>query len=347
VDSLSIPLAAAERKALQKDVPASPKAYETYLRANQASRRHSGLQEARDLYLSCLKEDPRYAPAWARLGRAYRVMAKYGYGDGAENLKRAEEAFRRALEINPDLSAAHNLFTYFEIEEIRRPKDAMVRLLGRARTRTADPELFAGLVVACRFCGLLDASLAADRRAHRLDPMIRTSVPYTLWMLGEHEEAMRRDDEEPSWIRLHALPLVGRGAEAVEIARAIEKQEIPATTRAMVVMMRAAIERRAEEAAQAARLVFASNFHDPEGLLHGARALAWAGDADLAIEMLRRSTDGRLCAPLVLRRDPWLEPLRGRPEFAECLERMDAGRSEAAKAYQEAGGERLLGVAAG
>ena len=33
---------------------------------------------AAELYQSALSEDPDDAPAWARLGRVYRVMAKYG-----------------------------------------------------------------------------------------------------------------------------------------------------------------------------------------------------------------------------------------------------------------------------
>ena len=51
----------------------------------------------------------------------------------------------------------------------------MLRLLQRAKVRMHDPELFAGLVQACRYCGLLDESIAAYQRAHRIDPGIRTA----------------------------------------------------------------------------------------------------------------------------------------------------------------------------
>ncbi|MBA3259683.1 MAG: hypothetical protein H0T68_09485, partial [Gemmatimonadales bacterium] len=33
--------------------------------------------------------DPAYAPAWARLGRVHRVMAKYGYGDAGKDIQQA------------------------------------------------------------------------------------------------------------------------------------------------------------------------------------------------------------------------------------------------------------------
>jgi len=72
-------------------------------------------------------------------------------------------AFTRALDINPDLSIAHNLYAQLEVD-LGRAEDAMLRLIGRSKARGSDPDLFAGLVHACRFCGLLDASVAATAR---------------------------------------------------------------------------------------------------------------------------------------------------------------------------------------
>ena len=66
----------------------------------------------------------------------------------------------------------------------------MVRLLGLARSNRNDPEIFAGLVHACRYCGLLEASEAAHREARRLDPHISTSVVYTWWARGEMERVL-------------------------------------------------------------------------------------------------------------------------------------------------------------
>ena len=77
VESLSLPLTTREQRMLKHDVPASAKAYEFYLRANQLATNYAKASLARDLYLECLQEDPRYAPAWARLGRVYRVLAKF------------------------------------------------------------------------------------------------------------------------------------------------------------------------------------------------------------------------------------------------------------------------------
>ena len=72
-----LPLTAHEQHMLHRDVPASAKAYEYFLRGNQLSYDAKQWSVARDLYLRCVDEDPRYAPAWARLGRIHHVMAKY------------------------------------------------------------------------------------------------------------------------------------------------------------------------------------------------------------------------------------------------------------------------------
>ena len=74
VDSLAIPMTAADRSLLTRDVPSNERAYGCYLRGNQLSHDRQQWAAARDLYLRAVAEDPRYAPAWARLGRIYHVL---------------------------------------------------------------------------------------------------------------------------------------------------------------------------------------------------------------------------------------------------------------------------------
>ena len=81
VESLSLPLTARDDKLLQRDVPQSATAYEFYLRANQLGNRQAEWSVAKDLYERSVEQDPSYALAWARPGRIYRVLAKFGYGE--------------------------------------------------------------------------------------------------------------------------------------------------------------------------------------------------------------------------------------------------------------------------
>lgn len=77
VQSLSLPLTSRERKMLKQDVPASPGAYELYLRANEMSRDSHHWHEALEMYERVIAEDPQYAPGWAGAGRMHRMIGKY------------------------------------------------------------------------------------------------------------------------------------------------------------------------------------------------------------------------------------------------------------------------------
>jgi tetratricopeptide (TPR) repeat protein len=270
-------------------------------------------------------------------------MAKYGHG-GAENLERAEEAFLAALEINPELATAHNLFAYYEIEELGRPQDALARLLKHARRAPTNPDLLAGLVLACRFCGLLDASLEADRRARRLDPALATSVAYTHWMRGDYEAAMLADDEDMRWIHHYSLPMLGRIDEAIASCRQIEARTPRQLELDMLISTRAALEKDVETCVTAVRRVFESNFHDPEGLYFEARNAVYVGELDLGYEILQRVVSGGLWCAESWVRDPWLEPLRTAGRLDPLLAQARQGRAAASQYFRAGGGERLLGA---
>ena len=347
VDALAIPLTAHDRLALHHDVSASPEAYQLYLRGThigEGSSNPARLLTARDLYRRCVELDPKYAPAWARLGRVHRVLAKYGFGDVPEERRQAEEAFRTALELNPDLPLAHTLYTYFEIEEFGAAPQALLRLLRLGETRAADPDLYAGLVVACRFCGLLEASLAADRRARRIDPAVRTSVHYTHWMLGDYEQTVVSDLEEIQALRYAAIWMLGRQEEALAGLRAHEASW-PTSERFYLTALRTAFEGDHDGCVEATRQVLETGFHDPEGLMFCARNLARVHAGDFSLQLLRRVVDGGFHSPRAMVQDPWFDPVRAEPEFVRLLHRAEAKRAEAAAAFARAGGERLLGVA--
>ena len=77
VDALSLPLtgAAPHYDPRRTSQPACVRA--AICARNELARTYEGMAGARDLYQRCLELDPRFAPAWARLGRCYRVIGKY------------------------------------------------------------------------------------------------------------------------------------------------------------------------------------------------------------------------------------------------------------------------------
>ena len=339
VESLSLPLTARERRMLRNDVP-SGRAYEDFLRANQLSLDAKQWSVARDLYERCVEDDSRYAPAWARLGRIRHVMAKYLETGKQEELARAETAFRRALELNGDLAIAHKLYAQFEVDLGRAP-DAMVRLVGRARS--ADPELCAGLVSTCRYCGLLEASLAADAMARRLEPRIRTSVPHTWFLQGDHRRVASQKLPENPYIVAISLGALGRQQEAITALRDLEKTT---TTRMrdFMVAARTLLEGDRAQSVAAVNRIVASDFRDPEGLFYLARHLSHLQQVTPALELFERVVEGGFFCFPAMTQDPWLDPLRKKPSFTKRLREAETRHRGAAAAFTKLQGENVLGV---
>jgi serine/threonine protein kinase/tetratricopeptide (TPR) repeat protein len=340
VESLSIPLSSGEKRRLTHDLPASARAYEFYLRANQVSHDPAMLPVAGELYRSALAEDPEFAPAWAKLGRVYRVLAKYGGDEATGNLKKADEAFQKSLQLNPDSSVAHNLYTNFEVESLGRAKEAMARLLGRAGSST-DPEIFTGLVIACRFCGLLDASIAADRHARRLDPAVRTSVMYSHFMRGDWERALASDTDTMRWVTNWTLPLIGRQDEAIASYRELEGRPLPGRIHEMMRASRLVLENKPEDALGVVASFMQREF-DPEGLYFVGRVLARVQQTDAALEMLGRVVEAGFFCTSIMLCDPWLDPIRTQSRFNDVVRRAEARSRNAEDEFRRLGGDRLL-----
>jgi hypothetical protein len=81
---------------------------------------------------------------------------------------------------------------------------------------------------------------------------------------------------------------------------------------------------------------------DPCALYYTARLLAKLGDTGLALSTLERSVEGGYYPFRFLARDPWLDPLRGHPNFKRFS--SAEGVTAAVAAFAQAGGARVLSV---
>jgi DNA-binding winged helix-turn-helix (wHTH) protein/tetratricopeptide (TPR) repeat protein len=342
VEALSLQLTSHEQRILRRDVPSDSKAYEFYLRGNQFSHDPKQWSAARDLYLRCVEADPCYAPAWARLGRIHHVMSKYLTTGAGEGLKRAESAFRQALDLNPDLPIAHKFYAQLEVD-LGRAGDAMARLLPRARG-AADPEIFAALISPLRYCGLLEASLGAYARAVALEPTIRTSIVHTWFQLRDFKRVASTRLEDNPYIVALSMAEVGREKEATATLSMLE-EKVKTRMRDFIVAARTLIEGDSEASTAAVGRIVSSEFSDPEGLLYLARHLARLNQPDATLELLERAVGGgHSCYP-ALSGDPWLDRIRQSPEFAALMGRAEQRHQMALAEFTRLEGNRILGMA--
>jgi serine/threonine protein kinase/tetratricopeptide (TPR) repeat protein len=347
VEALALPLSIRERRLLRRDVPANSEAYAHYLQANRLMATSSQWHGAREAYERSVEADPSYAPAWARLGRCLRIMGKYGHGPDALGYRdRAEEAFQRAFRINPDLSLAHNLYTHSEVES-GRAQQAVFRLLERIRDRSSDPELYAGLIHACRYAGLIDASIGAFHRARRLDPSIRTSVAHSFLLNGDFEKAIAVDVDDPPYITMLSLQELGRDQDLLALhqtthARSSGNVHLMFFVDAVAATVEGDIATGLEAVA---KLRAFPAFSDPEGLYLWARASAGLGDYEGALEMAALAVDTGLHCVRAFETAPAFDAIRRDPRFVALVDRARVGQTAAARAFTAAGGHELLGLA--
>ena len=342
VDLLMLRLTEREQRVLAHNVPTSARAFEFYLRANhvQFQRTYQNVAMARDLYRECLDEDPDYAPAWARLGRCYRFLEKFGQ-EGPPSLELAKWAFHRAFALSPDLPIAHNLYTQFEADS-GHAQEAMVRLLGQADKHPNDPELFSGLVQACRYCGLLDASLRAHRHARRLDSRIVTSVAHTFFLLGDFEQTLEwYPPGSRFYLDLVVLAETGREAEALDLLnhRSSPGGQFPAMIDSLRFFLQGDIARSLGIVRTALAVEPTS---DPECTFYLIRQLARDGAEADALKAIRDLAEGGFFCSNALRHDPWLRPLSQLRNFPEVLDAVVKREEQARAAFDAAGGNRAL-----
>jgi serine/threonine protein kinase/tetratricopeptide (TPR) repeat protein len=288
VASLELPLTARERGNIGQDVPASPQAYEWFLRGNELSRAARDPAAARDLYLLAIEADPQFAPAWARLSHCSRVLGKYYPQNRKPNYQRAQDALRRAFTLRPDYPFASLVQAQLDLD-LGRTEQALEDLLGVVERNPNDSAGFAGLVNVLRYLGLTDASLRAHQRARKLDPQIRTSLGYTLLARGDFDAAASEGDPPGYFAMVGAVARMDR--EAARAAVNTFKQRQTAGPEDLVRrMLEPSIDKDVDAVWDLAR-----DFHefpDPEGVFLSAMGLLLAGDLDRGGDMLRRSITG-------------------------------------------------------
>lgn len=332
----------------QPDVPGSARAYECYLRANQLSVQSGRWEDAVALYGQCLELDARFAPAWARLGRCQRLLAKWTPDPvrSRQLLEAAEHSLKQALELNAELPIAHSFYAQLELD-LGRAEDSLVRLLARVEAVGEHPDLLAGIVQACRFCGLLDESMAAWRRARALDPRVRTSVAHTLFMRGDYEAALLEyNNADIGYLQALALAMLGRREEAVVVlsARGAGPPGTPMTD--YLGSLAALLEGRRDCALAAIDRLLASGLgHDGEAHYYIVRQLAQLGELERAMNNFQRVVQlGFICTP-AFASDPWIDDLRALPAFAGLFTLAELRTRQARAAWLDTGGERITAAA--
>jgi len=295
--------------------PKNEEAYELFLHAVAMPRDPGPSREARAMLAKSVALDPGYAPAWAALSVRCALMNWYSNG-GAEAAGCAETALDRAATLDPDNVGiiAGRAMVRTGRSELRRSYQDLRELL-RRRPDSARSHFAMSYVL--RYAGMLeqsesecDAALLVDAQ----DAGVR-SCAVAFMLHGDYGRARDylRLDLGSEWQKAITVDLLlreGKEKEALEAQPAAVPQ-----WGGYAVLLAALAHRAPDEIGALARDVVPNA--DAEVNYFSAAHLAYAGQANAALTMLRTAIEGGYCSYPAIDTDPLFESVRSTQGFAQ------------------------------
>jgi len=318
--------------------PKSELAYDLYLRSIAVSHDVDPNKEAISMLERAIGIDPSYAPVWAALGLRYYFDGTYGDG-GEQMMKRSDSAFEHALALDPNLIPAASKLIDNRIDRGETAHSyAEASALLKRWPESAQVHFTLSYVL--RYAGLLseaahecETAVALDRRNYEF-----RSCAQVFTELNQPQRAMEfiRLDAGSEWAnRSTANILLGQG-KVVEARQSIRKTSSTLLmgrdlTQACIDPEQGSELGKIAQKTEAVTLTSA----DPEPQYIVGTLLAYCGQKDAALRMLRNAIAHNYCAYTGLQTDPLLAKLRQTTEFSallsaakECQNRFLAQRGD-------------------
>jgi serine/threonine protein kinase/tetratricopeptide (TPR) repeat protein len=321
-----IPALGGETEAAETSTrPKNEEAYDLYLRSLALPHDPSPNKEAIPMLERSVGLDPTYAPAWGNLGRRYYLDSQYGDG-GEAMFQKSNTALERALALDPNLTIAlgQRIANRTERGEVVKAYQDAANWVER-QPKNAVAHFVLGYVL--RYAGLLDESARACEDAISLDSgnYLFRACAFTFSQMGNPERAMdfNRLDAGSTWANTNALWILVREGKLSEAQAAVRKLPPDGDH---TKFDKACLDRPSPQppSAELDRVIrelepsFGGN-PDPENRYLFATDVAFCGQKDLALRLLKSAIEGKYCAYTALQKDPLLAPLRSTPEFAQLL----------------------------
>ncbi len=305
--------------------PKNEEAYDLYLRSLAIPHDPAPNKEAIIMLERAVGLDPTYAAAWTKLGHRYYYDSQYSDG-GEAMFQKSNAALEKAVALDPNLGEAASLLSTNHVERgdlLKAYQDAhdfVKRQPGNAMGHFA-----VGYVL--RYAGLLDESAHECETALSLDPgnyMFR-SCSFAFLEMGNHERGrdFLRLDAGSDWVTGNTVRfLMSEGK--LEEAREALKETTPRYRRAFYTACLArsspAQPPSTEENQELLKIepMLLSN-PDSENRFWAASDLAFCGEKDSALRLLKSAIEGHYCAYLAMQKFPMLAPLRSSPEYTQLL----------------------------
>lgn len=302
--------------------PKSQEAYDLYLHSLALPHDPEPNKDAIAVLEHVVGEDQSYAPAWEELGQRYYYDSDYG-GGGETMFQRSNAAYERALSLDPNrVSAASNLIVNrVERGELGRAYDAATDLVHR---RPQSGEAHFALSYVLRYAGMQEKAAQECTAARSLDPgnFNFRSCAWAFMELGQTDRAMDfihldGGSEWANWATPYDYLTSGNLVQARQAAKSVGKS--PTYHRDLLIActqpQRPADMDRIVKQEEASVMTEA----DPEAWYHVGALMAYCGQNEAALRLLKSAVQQNYCAYSALLDDPLLKGLRKETAFNEVL----------------------------
>lgn len=137
-----------------------------------------------------------------------------------------------------------------------------------------------------------------------------------------------------------------RADQTAPVIAELNRREETATGAVLVMnrSLKAVLERDADTFAAGFDVLVGST-RDPENLYYMGLMAAFVGDVERTLTMLERAVQGGWLCHATIADEPWLDRVRDTPRFAAVVAEAKARHRQAATAFADASGPKLLGMA--
>ncbi len=345
IKGLALTLSPSEAAQLKRGETISPLAYEYYLRGIDLYST-SDFPVAIKMLEKSIELAPDHALTWAHLGKAYTANASFQFG-GADQYRKAQNAFERALALQPDQIDARiymaNMFT-----DTGRVEKAVPLLRQALETNPNHAEVHWELGYAYRFAGMLRESVLESEQARRLDPAVKlnSSTLNGYLYLGQYDAflaSLPKTDEFALIAFYRGLGKYYQGdwkGAATQFDRASELDASLIQAQIGKALSLGIRHRSSEGLAVLLDIETKINERgvgDPEAAYKIAQADAVLGDKVSALRVFKRSIDSGFFPYPYLLTDPLLDNLRNEPEFNQLVSSARRRHQAFVAAFQPGG----------
>jgi tetratricopeptide (TPR) repeat protein len=335
-EALMVKLTGEERKLLAKHYTESTEAYQLYLQGRYFwnKRTDEGFKKAIDYFEQAVEKDPNYALAYVGLADSYTMLADYDWLPASAASAKAKSAVMRALEIDERMAEAHaslaDIHRFYDWDWAGAEREYRRAIELNPNYSTAH-QWYAEFLAAM---GRHEEARREMRRAEELDPLsvvVKSAAGWILMFAREYDQAieqckkviemepgygevysqLRRAYEQKGMYReaLDADEKFRRFRKKSEQTTASRNRDVPLSAKAYWETILELTKKDLPNHKEAAQFRL-------------AEAFAGLGNRDRALELLEESYLSHSFWMPFLNVHPHLDSLRSEPRFRDLVKRV-------------------------